>query len=435
MRTVGLLFSASETPASLVVGGITVLERQARQLRRAGIETLLACEIEPLTELPAGVEMLPLAKLGDRIAPGDRVLAIAPGVVVDERAIVAVLEARKLTMLVAADRDAAGTGVERLDSATFAAGVMTVPAAMVLDVAGRLGDWNFASTLLRAAAADPAVARLDIAAIPTYSPARRRDVTLFWAQPQTIEGAAAATDGLIAGAQKGCLDWPARFIHPAIEDLLVRMLAPTTITPNMVTLATGFVGIAAGFAFAHGLMWLGLVLALVTGPLDGVDGKLARTRVEFSKWGDLEHVLDKLLEYGWYLCIAGHFAAATGGALPWAIAALIILPALVEAVQGEVFRRMTRIQLDDAGQPERMIRMFAGRRNTFLWTWLPVAAMGYWFEGFVTLSVYSVLTTVVAQWRFYKRLAAYGRDHGAMIAANLRATGYQFLPPGDASSK
>jgi phosphatidylglycerophosphate synthase len=203
----------------------------------------------------------------------------------------------------------------------------------------------------------------------------------------------------------------------------------------MITLATGVVGIAAGIAFAYGWLWTGLILALITGPLDGVDGKLARTRIEFSKWGDLEHLLDKLLEYGWYLAIAGHFAHVQGSALPWAIAALIILPALAEAVQGEVFRRLTGVQLDDVGEAERRIRLFSGRRNTFLWSWLPFAAFGAWFAGFVMIAVYSVVTTAVAQWRFYTRLVEYGRDHGQEIAANLAATGYDFLPSQGASPK
>jgi hypothetical protein len=129
------------------------------------------------------------------------------------------------------------------------------------------------------------------------------------------------------------------------------------------------------------------------------------------------------------LCIAWHFSAQKQSALPWAIAALIILPAIAEAVQGEFFRRLTGVQLDDAGEVERRIRLVAGRRNTFMWTWLPLAFFGLWFEGFVVLALYSVLTTAVAQWRFYKRLSAYARAHGGKIATNYVTTGYTFLPP------
>ncbi|WP_188762086.1 CDP-alcohol phosphatidyltransferase family protein [Sandarakinorhabdus glacialis] len=429
MRTVGLLFSPLEHQAMLVAGGIGVLERQARQLRRAGIDELYAVDLVPLTPVPAGVKAITAAALPGHVSAEDRVVIIAAGVILDERAIAAVLAATGPALLVADAARPGAVGVERLDAATFAAGMMALPGKIVRGTAATIGEWDLGSTLIRAAWLDPATQRIDFASLPLYAPARRRDVALIWAQPQSPDEARAATDILVSAAQKGCLDWPARFIHPWPEDMLVKLLAPTRITPNMVTLGTGIIGIAAGFAFGFGYLWLGLVLALITGPLDGVDGKLARTRVEFSKWGDLEHLVDKLLEYGWYLAIAWHFTSVSGSALPFAIAGFIILPAIAEAVQGEFFRRLTGVQLDDAGAAERRIRLIAGRRNTFLWTWLPFAIFGLWFEGFVAMAVYSVFTTGVAQWRFYKRLSAYGRAHGDRIAANYRATAYTFLPP------
>ena len=428
MRTVGLLFPAQDAAAALVVGGISVLERQARQLRHAGVTVLFAVDVVPLTVLPEGVEAISAAQLPARMASGERVVMIAAGLVIDDRALDAVLNATAPAMLVC---DAAAPGavcLERIDAATFAAGVMVLPAEMVREQAAGIGEWDLGSTLIRTAAIDSATQRIDFLALPTYAPSRRRDVPLIWARPETADEARAGTDSLILAAQKGCLDWPARFLHPWPENMLVRLLAPTRITPNMVTLATGAIGLAAAAAFATGWLWTGLILALITGPLDGVDGKLARTRNEFSRWGDLEHLLDKVLEYIWYLCVAWHFAGVQQSTLPWAIAAMIILPAVAEAVQGEFFRRMTGIQLDDAGPTERRIRLVAGRRNTFLWSWLPMAAAGLWFEGFVMIAVYSIITTAAAQWRFYKRLSAYGREHCNKIATNYTATGYSFLP-------
>src|SRR3546814_6762738 len=70
--------------------------------------------------------------------------------------------------------------------------------------------------------------------------------------PRNRAEAAACGDALLAQAQKGCLDWPARFIHPPIENMMVRLLLPTPITPNMVTLITAVVGFASIAAFATG---------------------------------------------------------------------------------------------------------------------------------------------------------------------------------------
>lgn len=428
MRTVGLLFASAKDTEPLVVGGITVLERQTRQLRRAGVDAVLAVDVVPLTVLPDGVEAVSAAQLVSMLVDDARVIAIAAGLVIDDRAIAAML-AEPVPALLVCKADAPGAVcIERLDMAAVAAGILTLTGAAVRRQAASLGEWNLESTLLRATAADPATQRVDFLALPTYAEARRRHAPLLWAQPRSEIEARKVGQDLIAAAQKGCLDWPARFLHPWPENLLVRWLAPTRVTPNMVTLATGLLGIVAGFAFATGELGLGLMLALIIGPLDGVDGKLARTRNEYSRWGDLEHVLDKLLEYGWYLCIAWHFASARGSALPWAVAALIILPAIAEAVQGEFFRRLTGAQLDDAGDFERRIRLVAGRRNTFMWTWAIFAIFGLWFAGFVALAIYSILTTAVAQWRFYKRLTAYARDHGDKIATNYAATAYSFLP-------
>ena len=435
MRTIGLLFMPAEPVAALVAGGLSLVERQVRQLRRAGADRVLITGMQPLAAFPAGAEPVSLTQLDASVADDDRVIMLARGLIVDERALTAIFAAPLPTLMVSDATRLEAQGVERLDALTFAAGVAAIGGAQVRRAARALGDWDLESTLIRLLAEDPAVARLEWTRLAEYAPARRRNVALIWSRPQSEAEAATLNDTLIAAAQKGCLDWPARFLHPAIENLLVRLLAPTRITPDMVTLATGLIGVAAAVAFAAGWLWTGLVLALITGPLDGVDGKLARTRVEFSRFGDLEHLLDKALEYGWYLCAAGYFAATMQSYLPWACAALIILPALCEAVQGEFFRRFTGIQLDDAGPVERGIRIIAGRRNTFLWTWLPFAAFGYWFEGFVVLACYSVVTTGVAQWRFYHRVAAFGRAHSATIDGNFRATGYHFLPSRIVSSK
>ena len=281
MRTIGFLFPPSETRASLVAGGLTAIERQARQLSRAGADALFAVDVVPLTQLPAGVTAITAAGVLEVVEARDRVVAIAAGLIIDERAIAAVLAAPVPAMLVRDATQTGAEGIERLDALTFAGGVMTISGTIVRRIASGLGEWDMESTLIRAAAEDPATARIELSSLPVYAPNRRRDVPMLWMLPQSPNESRDAGDAVIAAAQKGCLDWPARFIHPPIEDALVRALAPTKVTPNQVTLATGVIGIIAGVAFACGQLWLGPGLALLTGPLDGVDGKLARTRVEF----------------------------------------------------------------------------------------------------------------------------------------------------------
>ena len=401
------------------VAGRPVLERQRRQSLIAGVERIVIWSDATSDTLA-------------QIADDDVVLVLSSGLVVDERIVAAVLAA---SVPAVATWPAVGAhkraGVERLDALTVAAGVATYPGAMVRRLMTGLGDWDLHSTLLRAALADEGATRVDLSAIDLYAPARRRFVPLVWTIPETPAEASEATTLLIGAAQKGCLDWPARFIHPPIENMLVRLLAPTPITPNMVTLFVLLVSIGAGVAFVFGWMWTGLALALFSGPLDGVDGKLARARLEFSRWGDLEHVLDKISEYGWYLCLAGHFAAQRGGEGPWTLAALIILVALAESLQGEFFRRFTGKQLDDAGDFERRFRLVSGRRNTFFWTLIPFGIAGAWYGGFILIAVYSVVTFAVMQASFYKRMAEFGRIASPVVDRNFSRTAYAFLPGKD----
>ena len=419
MPLIALLAAAPEVPleAPLTVVGRPVLDRQVRQARHAGATRVLVLG-EPLGFGEAVPGPVAAAAL---IADEDLVLVLAPGLVADERIVAAVIAAAP-ALATWPER-----GVERIDAAAMSAGIAVYPGALVRQVAATLGEWDLQSTLLRAALAEPGIARIDLAALPLYAPARRREVPLTWLVPETVEAAAQATTTVIKAAQKGILDWPARFLHPPIEDGLVRLLGPTPITPNMVTIFVAVLSLVAGVAFAYGWLWTGLVLALISGPLDGVDGKLARARIEFSKWGDLEHVLDKIAEYGWYLALAGHFAVTQGHA-PWLVAALIILFALAEALGGEFFRRFSGAQLDDAGSFERRFRLVSGRRNTFFWTLVPFAAFGAWYAGFVMIAVYAVATFFVMQWRLFVRLAQYGRSNSVAVAVNLDATAYDFLP-------
>jgi len=421
-------------PAGLgVVGGISLLERQVRMALKAGASRVLVVAPALTADLGARLSEEPLvervataAQLAERMAgEARRVVHLAPGLLIDDRLVLALLGAGEGPTLLAFGA-AAPAEAERLDSATHWAGAALLPAALVQDVAAGLGDWELSGTLVRAAV-EAGSARLLVESLPTYAPARRRDAPMIWARPLGEADRKAATDSLLAAAQKGCLDWPARFIHPPVENALVRLLLPTPVTPNMVTVLTGLLGLAAIWLFAMGKPWWALALVLIVGPLDGVDGKLARTRHEFSKWGDLEHVLDKVLEYGWILAL-GYWLSVTHGLAAWLAAGGIILFALTEAASGEFFRRFTGRQLDDWGPFERRFRLVGGRRNTFFWSLVPFALLGWWWEGFLMILVYAAITFAVSHWRLLKAVGDYGSRISDEVRANFAGTAYDFLP-------
>ncbi len=417
-------------PGLRLVGGITTVERQARQAARRGMEVVVVAAALPgrLAERfeEAGVRVA--ARPGDAAAmlSGDApVLAFQPGVVVDDRLIAAVAVAGPPCRLLAFAT--AREGAERVDSESFWGGLALVPGGLARDVLRGLGDWELGSTLLRAAA-EHGAARVFVEPLPTYAPERRRRVPFVWARPGSAAACAAATDALLASAQKGCLDWPARWLHPPIENALTRLLLPTFVTPNMVTAYGAVLGIAATVAFARGQLLLGLAIVLLLGPIDGVDGKLARVRHEFSRWGDIEHILDKALEYSWYLAI-GVWLLLNGAGTGALIAALGVgVFGLAEALQGEFFRRFTGRQLDDWGPFERRLRLVASRRNTNFWLLLPFGLVGLWSEGMLAMLAYAFGTFVLATWRWMRHLGNYARANSPAIAANWAGTRYDFLP-------
>lgn len=368
------------------VAGITIAERQRRQVE------LLGGRLAEWAERPHG-----------------GLLLIEAGLVADERTINALLA-------MADQQGPEARAIVAVGSDGDAGGLAWLPASWL----GRdVPDW-------RALAAGGAE-RFELSAIDTYAPERRRRVPIVWERPTDPASARQAGAKLLAAAQKGCLDWPARFIHPPIENALVRLLLPSPITPNMISLLAFLIGLYAAWCFASGNLWTGLILALLVGPIDGVDGKLARTRIEYSRWGDIEHVGDKIVEYLW---IAG-LSFAVGAAWAYALAALIVIVALAEAVQGEFYRRMTGAQLDDSGEIERGYRLVSGRRNTFFWCLLPFAWFGRWDLGLAMIAAYATFNFCFMQWRFYVRLADYGRASSGTIAANLDATAYGFLAPAE----
>ncbi|WP_199553444.1 CDP-alcohol phosphatidyltransferase family protein [Sandaracinobacteroides hominis] len=429
-----------EQPPGLgIVGGITLLERQVRMALKAGAEAVWLVAPALPSDLAARLAAEPACwrtsdagQLAERLEGEARdALLLAPGLLIDDRLVAAVVAEPVAPVLLAFSAAAPG-GAERLDSANHWAGIARLPASMLRDVAASLGEWELSGTLLRAAV-EAGAGRIFVEDVPVYAPNRRRDVPLIWSMPDSEEARAQGTDRLLASAQKGCLDWPARFLHPPVENLLVRLLLPTWITPNMVTVLTGVLGAVAVWLFATGQPLWALALVLIVGPLDGVDGKLARTRHEFSRWGDLEHVLDKILEYGWILAL-GYWLSQTQGLAAWLAAGGIIIFALAEAISGEFFRRFTGRQLDDWGPFERGFRLIGGRRNTFFWTLLPFGLFGLWWGGFLVMLGYAAVTFAVSHWRLLKAIGDYGRQVSDEVRANFAGTSYDFLPKADAEA-
>src|SRR5712672_2178855 len=152
------------------------------------------------------------------------------------------------------------------------------------------------------------IASVDAAQEPAYVESMRRNLRPVFFPAPSPERRLLAERFLRETTQSGVLDFPA-IVHAPIEKWLVSHLCRTTITPNQITLGTGVLGLGVTLLYACGYLWAGVLLALVIGVLDGIDGKLARLKAQTTKLGKREHDLDYLVETSWWVALAYHFQA------------------------------------------------------------------------------------------------------------------------------
>jgi phosphatidylglycerophosphate synthase len=126
-----------------------------------------------------------------------------------------------------------------------------------------------------------------------------------YALPLNADNQAAVEWRMFMGTYKGATDLVTKHVWPVPAFHLTRWLAPRGITPNMVTTLGAVMTVAAFILFLYGHYGLGLLAAWAMTFLDTVDGKLARTTLTSSKWGDIfDHGIDLVHPPFWYMAWA-----------------------------------------------------------------------------------------------------------------------------------
>jgi phosphatidylglycerophosphate synthase len=121
-----------------------------------------------------------------------------------------------------------------------------------------------------------------------------------------------------------------RFLHRPLARPLVRLLLPTPISPNHVTLMSGVTGVAAGVTLALGverppLRLASAALLLTSTVFDCADGQLARARRTMSPAGMALDAAADVVVGGSMTIAAAYFAAQyAASAGPWLIAPFVL---------------------------------------------------------------------------------------------------------------
>jgi phosphatidylglycerophosphate synthase len=107
------------------------------------------------------------------------------------------------------------------------------------------------------------------------------------------------------GTYKGATDLVTKRLWPVPAFYVTRALAATAITPNIVTAIAALLVFVAFYLFLNGHFLPGIIAAWMMTFLDTVDGKLARTTLTTSKWGDVfDHGIDLVHPPFWYVAWA-----------------------------------------------------------------------------------------------------------------------------------
>ena len=104
-----------------------------------------------------------------------------------------------------------------------------------------------------------------------------------------------------AASYKGITDFVTKWFWPVPAFYVTRAFAALKMTPNMVTTIGLILTFAAMYYFWHGQWFLGFLTGWVMTFLDTVDGKLARTTMTYSWWGNIyDHGIDLIHPPFWY---------------------------------------------------------------------------------------------------------------------------------------
>jgi len=238
------------------------------------------------------------------------------------------------------------------------------------------------------------IASVDAAQEPAYVESMRRNLRPVFFPAPSPERRLLAERFLREATQSGVLDFPA-LVHAPIEKWIVSHVCRTSITPNQITLGTGILGLSVTLLYAFGHLSVGALLALLVGILDGVDGKLARLKVQTTRVGKGEHLLDYFVEMSWWAALAYHFHAT--GQVRYAYVIWLIFFAcdsLERLAKWSVKLRVGR-SIDDVSGFDRFVRYVAGRRNIYTWLFTFCLLTGTPATGFILLCLWGIATAAI----------------------------------------
>lgn len=241
--------------------------------------------------------------------------------------------------------------------------------------------------------------------IDPFSPEIRGNLVPYFVEVHSRNDARKATSILIRSQQKQVMDLPAQFIDPPFENMLTRLLCNTPITPNIVTFLGVGVGVLVAWLFWHGHFWAGALTMFLVEILDGVDGKLARTKLRYTKLGQYEGLIDYFNETSWYVALGVGLRDTGLNPSPALLAGLLISSDTTDNVVYALANKWYGKTVDFFSPFDRAFRRIGGRRNIYGFMFIIGFSFGYPFQTFAIVALWAALTVSIHGLRLFQ----YGR--------------------------
>lgn len=367
--------------ALLPLAGRTLLEFQVRCAAAAGAAPIVVVvERVPQALQDAferlrldGVGVLPVSDLEEAISrfePGSMILLIGDGVAAPAELVAQMAEEPEPAVATVPD-DEQHQEFERIDGQSRWAGVAVVDARLLGSTAAMLGDWDLQSTLLRRTLQDGA---LRVPVSPGGEPLLA----------ERAEQLAGFQRTLVASSRGARTDWTSRYLLAPIEELGTEQLMETGVRPAWLMWAALLLTLGAAFCFTRGWLGAGLVLLVLSTPLDLIAGRLATLRLRplparmISRLALWPAAGVALLALGWWEM---RHAGAGWGALLTATATI----AFAEAAR-----------IEKATMPAGGELWLFSRRNAIVAA-IPFAIAGSWTPYLLGLLAYAAASFFIVQ--------------------------------------
>jgi len=366
--------------ALLPLAGRTLLEYQVRCASAAGAAPIIVIVERVPQALQDAFERLRLDGIGvfpvsdvrealSRFEGGSMILLLGDGIAPPADVVAAMANGAEPAIATVPDDEDHST-FERIDAQTRWAGVALVDAHLLGSTAAMLGDWDLQSTLLRRAVQEGAL---------------RIPASEAGGEPLLVERAEDLQDfqrRLFVASRGVRPDWVSRFLLPPLEEFATEHLMETAIRPLWLLWAALALTLGSALCFARGWLGAGLVLLIVSMPLDLIASRLASLRLKPFPMGMLTRLAlwpaggVALLALGWW-----EMRHNTG----WG--------ALISALAAGAFAEAARIERAGIGDSELWL---ISRRSAIVLA-IPFAIAGAWTSYLIGLLGYAALSFFVIQ--------------------------------------